>query len=155
MTRRSRSLRALNIPGYVDTSSHDVADVLYNPCLSVSVSYDRGVGFFSSSWLRHVAEGLAPFAERGGKMRLITSPKLQAEDWTAIKQGEDARNNPALLAQLMRDLQVSILNISLLGVPISLERSQSDISFSLSSTLTSFISLSGSRDDGRGKEDDG
>ena len=45
-----------------------------------------------------------PFAARGGKMRLITSPKLRAEDWAAIKQGDDARNNSLLLEALQVEI---------------------------------------------------
>ncbi len=100
----SEGLRRLTFPPNVDTSSHDIAAVLYNPGLSAAVSYDRGVGFFSSAWLRRVAIGLTPFAERGGKMRLITSPILQAGDWAAIQQGEEARKNPVLIEALRVEL---------------------------------------------------
>ena len=101
---QTESLRSINFPEDVDTSRDDVVAILFNPGLSVSARYDRGVGFFSSAWLKHVAEGLAPFAERGGKMRLITSPKLRAEDWAAIKQGDDARNNSLLLEALQAEI---------------------------------------------------
>ncbi|WP_298362764.1 DEAD/DEAH box helicase family protein [uncultured Litoreibacter sp.] len=97
-------LTNVTIPVDLDTSADDVDEVLLNPCLSVSSFYDRGVGFFTSKWLRRVADGLSDFAANGGKMRLVTSPKLTPEDWAALKQGEDAREHPALLAALSTEV---------------------------------------------------
>ena len=53
------SLKSLHLPTVIDTSSADMAADFYVPALAVSVRYDRGVGFFSSGWLRVVAEGKA------------------------------------------------------------------------------------------------
>ncbi len=49
------SLQQLALPPIMDTSTADMAEEFYVPALSVSVRYDRGVGFFSSGWLRVVA----------------------------------------------------------------------------------------------------
>jgi hypothetical protein len=46
------SLKQLQLPPVIDTSIADMAGEFYVPALSVSVCYDRGVGFFSSGWLR-------------------------------------------------------------------------------------------------------
>ncbi|KNG91764.1 hypothetical protein [Pseudaestuariivita atlantica] len=100
----SKSLRSVKIPSDVDTSQDDIDHVLMNPCLAHSVFYDRGVGFFTSSWLQRVATGVAGFAENGGKMRLITSPKLKPEDWAAIKQGADALEDDHLLQALRTEV---------------------------------------------------
>ncbi len=89
-------LRAVVFPESLDTSRDNVVEALYVPGLSNSVRYDRGVGYFTSGWLTQVAEGLVPFASNGGKMRLITSPYLSSSDWSAVKQGHDARENPEL-----------------------------------------------------------
>lgn len=101
------SLREIRFPIDLDTSSFDVAEVLFNPGLASSVTYDRGVGFFSSGWLRNVAKGLSAFAERGGKVRLIASPILSAKDVAALKEGEDLKRNSAVLAAL----RVAIVDI--------------------------------------------
>ena len=87
-------------PESLDTSRDDVAEAFYNPALSVATQYDRGVGYFTSGWLQHVAKGLSSFAENKGKMRLITSPKLSPKDWGAVKQGHDAKSDPIVLASL-------------------------------------------------------
>ncbi len=94
------SLRDLDLPESLDTSEDDVVGDLYMPAMSTAVRYDRGVGYFTSGWLTYVAEGLATFAENGGKMRLITSPYLSPEDWSAVKQGEDAKSDPQILSTL-------------------------------------------------------
>ena len=95
-----RSLRDLGFPESLDTSEDDVVGHLYVPAMGAAVRYDRGVGYFTSGWLTYVAEGLAALAENGGKMRLITSPQLSPEDWSAVKQGEDAKSDPQILSTL-------------------------------------------------------
>ena len=94
------SLRDFAFPESLDTSEDDVVGDLYLPAMSAAVRYDRGVGYFTSGWLTYAAEGLAALAENGGKMRLITSPHLSAEDWSAVKQGEDAKSDPHILSTL-------------------------------------------------------
>ena len=93
-------LRDVGFPESLDTSEDDVVGHLYVPAMGAAVRYDRGVGYFTSGWLTYVAEGLAALAENGGKMRLITSPRLSAEDWSAVKQGEDAKSNSHILSTL-------------------------------------------------------
>ncbi len=63
----------------------------YIPLLSRAKTYDRAVGFFSSSVLIELSRGLINLINNGGKMRLITSPKLQEKDVQAIKEGYDRR----------------------------------------------------------------
>ena len=58
------------------------------PLLQVSVKYDRGVGFFTSGWLKEAAKGLLVFVKQGGKARIITSPNLSEKDWQAIHSAE-------------------------------------------------------------------
>jgi len=66
----------------------DLIKELINPLLGQSLRYDRAVGFFSSSWLKEVSEGLAIFAQKGGKARIVTSIRLSDDDWEAIQNGE-------------------------------------------------------------------
>lgn len=48
----------LQLPPVIDSSSADMAREFIVPALAASVRYDRGVGFFSSGWLRMVSEGM-------------------------------------------------------------------------------------------------
>ena len=99
------SLKELNLPPVMDSSTADMAVEFYVPALSVSVSYDRGVGFFSSGWLRMVAQGMSAFAANGGRARMITSPILEPADWEALQLGDAARTDPLLWAALKRNIE--------------------------------------------------
>ncbi len=57
------------------------------PCLKQATYYWRAVGYFTSDALAAVSSGLGPFAERGGKIRLIASPRLSEGDVKAISEG--------------------------------------------------------------------
>lgn len=50
-------------PPILDTSSGDIIREFFNPAFAASVGYDRGVGFFSASWLR-LAKKIARLAGR-------------------------------------------------------------------------------------------
>ena len=69
------------------SSSQNISADFFVPCLQVSCSYDRAVGYFSSTFYAIIGMPLASFAERGGKMRLVCSPELSAEDIEAIAEG--------------------------------------------------------------------
>lgn len=98
------SLRTLHLPITLDTSTDDMVADLYAPALAASVSYDRGVGFFSSGWLRIVAQGMVPFAAHGGRARIITSPILDSDDWNALQTGVQAQVDPLLRRAIVRNL---------------------------------------------------
>lgn len=52
------SLTNIIFPPILDTSSGDIIRDFFNPALAASVRYDRGVGFFSASWLRLATKGI-------------------------------------------------------------------------------------------------
>jgi hypothetical protein len=110
------SFRELDIPTLLDTSAHDLTKDLFAPLLARAARYDRGVGFFSSGWLRINAQGLAAFAQNGGSARWITSPILSSEDWKAMLKGSRARRDSVLyqtlehnIADLARTLETATL----------------------------------------------
>lgn len=81
----------------------DMVRYFYIPCLENAVSYRRAVGFFSSSSLVEVSQGIAKMAQNGGKIRIVASPYLSDEDIEAIKTGYENRKEvieQALLRQL-------------------------------------------------------
>ncbi|MGJ5065247.1 DEAD/DEAH box helicase family protein [Bradyrhizobium oligotrophicum] len=98
-------LRDLPTDPHLATSTHRLLERFYVPALTRSISYDRGVGFFTSNWLRLAASGLAGLAANGGKARIIASPKLDPDDCAALAQGADARNDSRLRATLNRALE--------------------------------------------------
>lgn len=63
----------------------------YIPVLENAVSYRRSVGFFSSSALIEISKGICALAKKGGKIELVASPYLSAEDEIAIRKGYENR----------------------------------------------------------------
>lgn len=81
-----------NIQLSYNSLSDEIVVDFYIPCLEQAVVYKRAVGFFSSNILLQISKGLGAFADHGGKMKLLVSPKLEPEDYEAIKKGYDARD---------------------------------------------------------------
>lgn len=100
----ARSLRSLVFPAFLDTSSHNLVDEFFTPALTCSVRYDRGVGFFSSGWLRIASQGMVAFGANGGRSRWVTSPILDEHDWDAMRTGDSARSDAVLRAVLERNI---------------------------------------------------
>ncbi len=105
------TLPELKLPSVMDTSSHDLSADFFEPLLSTAVFYDRGVGFFSSGWIRINARGMLAFARNGGRARWVTSPILDEADWEALQTGDAARSDPTLmraLTQSVGELEVAL-----------------------------------------------
>ena len=104
-------LTDLYLKAVYDSSEHDLIEDLFLPLLKNSTRYDRGVGFFSSKWLKLASIGLCDLAEKGGKIRLVISPIISEEDWEAMKRGTEAKFNAILFDTLMKsaaDLEHSL-----------------------------------------------
>lgn len=83
------------------SSSQNIAADFFVPCLQASCSYDRAVGYFSSTFYAIIGMPLASFAARGGKMRLVCSPELSPKDIDAIDEGYEDKG---IAGALERDL---------------------------------------------------
>ncbi|NMC85964.1 MAG: DEAD/DEAH box helicase family protein [Anaerolineaceae bacterium] len=88
----------------IDTSSSDLINDFFVPALCRSKYYDRGVGYFSSGWIKQASLGMVQFANNGGKARWVASPILDTQDWEALKIGEEAKTNPILFSILRRNI---------------------------------------------------
>lgn len=106
------TLPGLAFPLMLDTSAADLIRDFFVPALSVSARYDRGVGYFSSGWIKMSATGMLKFAENGGRARWVTSPILDKADWEALQAGEAARSDPTLHAALDAALERNISNLA-------------------------------------------
>lgn len=103
-------LRDLKLQSEYRTKMGDIAKDFLVPVLSEAVTYDRAVGFFSSSSLAEVAKGIGRIARRGGKIRLVASPNLSDEDVRAISNGYERRKR-------IRDRLVQgLADIDMLGI---------------------------------------
>ncbi len=82
----------------------DVVRDFYNPALKQAVSYQRAVGFFSSSSLVALTSGICGLIENGGSIQIIASPRLSTEDIEAINDGL-RRRDEVIKEALIRELQ--------------------------------------------------
>ena len=98
------------------TSTADLVQDFFQPLLLRSVSYDRGVGFFSAGWLRINAIGLAALVRNGGRARWVTSPILSQDEWDALRTGVLAADNPTLCQSLQRSLDDLAFKIALMPI---------------------------------------
>ncbi|MBJ6610744.1 MAG: DEAD/DEAH box helicase family protein [Candidatus Thiothrix moscowensis] len=91
----------------------------YIPALSNSISYNRAVGFFSSTMLTYALQGLDGFIRNNGYMRLIIGEEVTEEEYHAIKQGHDLSvmfgkisvKWDSIIASANNDLLIHRLNI--------------------------------------------
>ena len=97
-------LKERNWATTLTSSDGNMVRDFFVPALERSVRYDRGVGFFSSGWMRAAAAGMAAFAGRGGIARWVTSPILSEDDWQALYSGDQARSDPVLKDALLRNV---------------------------------------------------
>ncbi len=106
-------LKLLNLFPVYDSAEYDLIHDLIVPLLQNSTSYSRGVGFFTSGWLKLAAQGLSQLIENGGKAQIVLSPILEKSDWQAFQIGEEAKCN-----RLLRN----ILDKNLDNIATALER---------------------------------
>lgn len=81
------NLQEIYIQDHYRSDRNDLIQDFYIPCLSQTTFYSRAVGYFSSTSIVAVSQGLAALIEAGGKMRLVASPQLSPEDIKAIERG--------------------------------------------------------------------
>lgn len=89
------------------TSDDDVINDFLVPCLNYSVMYKRAAGFFSSTALVKLSQGIAGLIKNNGKMQLVVSPDLSQEDIEAIKLGYEKKEdiiNKRLLESIDEEL---------------------------------------------------
>jgi len=98
------NLKQLEVKDEYRSFLHDVAKDFYIPLLSSAIKYRRAVGYFSSTVLSKIADGVSAFASNGGKIQIVASPYLSIEDIEAIKKGYELRGviKKAILRE-MRD----------------------------------------------------
>ncbi|KAM3109112.1 DNA phosphorothioation system restriction enzyme [Phormidesmis sp. 146-33] len=97
------SLKDLDLRNQYRSDRHNLLEDFYIPCLKRSLTYNRAVGFFSSTSLAAAARGVSALIRVGGRMRLIASPHLSSEDADAIAQGLRQREE-VIEAALVREL---------------------------------------------------
>ena len=85
------SLRELSLQYEYRSDGANLVKDFYTPCLRNAKQYWRAVGYFTSNGLALNTRGLTSFIRHNGQMKLVTGPKLMADDIQAIQQGYDAK----------------------------------------------------------------
>lgn len=85
------NFKEINIKQEYRSPQDNIVQDFYIPVLENAVSYKRSVGFFSSSALVEISKGICELAKKGGKIELVASPYLSAEDEEAIRKGYENR----------------------------------------------------------------
>lgn len=105
--------------GTVESSSREIVTDFISPALNCAKFYDRGVGYFSSGWLRMASSGMAAFAKNAGRARWVTSPILSESDWGALYSGEQAKVDNLLkeaLGKAIIDLELALQHDTLIAL---------------------------------------
>lgn len=92
------------------SAGEDAFSQILNPLLACTKVYKRSVGFFSSSALDFIGEGLLEMARKGGKIFLATSPRLSEEDIFAIQSGYADRD--LIRDEFVKEVQDTLKSIS-------------------------------------------
>lgn len=76
---------------YISMGENNIAKAFLNPALTCTKTYKRSVGFFSSSVLIPILDGIIALSRNGGQIKLIASPSLNADDIEAINKGYELK----------------------------------------------------------------
>lgn len=98
-------LRDLKLNYVYDSSEVSIVNELFIPLLSQSKIYQRGVGYFTSGWLKMNMKGILKLVEKKGKAQIITSPYLNERDLKALQTGEAARKDEILYQKLKDEIE--------------------------------------------------
>lgn len=102
------SFKELRIKDTYRTSDDDVINDFLVPCLSQAVTYKRAAGFFSSSALVKLSQGISGIINNKGKMYLVVSPDLSNEDIEAIKLGYEKKEK-VITNRLLQSLDEEVI----------------------------------------------
>lgn len=105
------SYRQLNIKhSYVSYGDENISKAFLIPVLRQTKLYCRSVGFFSSSVFSTIIDGIVSLSRNNGKIQLIASPNLSADDIHAINLGYQKREE-IISGLFTRDFNDAIANL--------------------------------------------
>lgn len=84
----------------MNSSDYNFSKDFFLPLLQTASIYYRGVGYFSSTWIKCNYEGIVDFVNNGGQIKWLTSPILNEEDLRSFETGEEAKINDLLKIKL-------------------------------------------------------
>ena len=94
----------------------DIANDFYLPAMRRATKYDRAVGYFRSAAFIIAWPALREFVAQGGRIRILCSQVLSAEDIEALDAGYEARVDETISARL-RDEVATLLEDATMSEP--------------------------------------
>ena len=107
------SLRTVSFQDTYWSGENDLIKEFYVPCMEESIEYCRAVGYFNSSILCYITNGLYPFIQNGGRMRIVCSVNLSPEDERQIALGYDIRH---LLEDKIDPVTQSLIDLNIANI---------------------------------------
>ena len=96
-------------------NEYELLEKFYISALQQAVKYYRIAGFFSSSSLIMASKGIEGLIHNGGKMYLLVSPQLSAEDFDIISKYGKVSEDSDMFKELMTDLSLPDERLQALG----------------------------------------
>lgn len=94
---------------YTSMGDENIAKSFLVPVLKCTRCYKRSVGYFSSSVLQPILDGVVSLARNNGTIQLIASPNLSENDIEAINTGYKAREkvvNSCFTREFLKEIEV-------------------------------------------------
>ena len=100
-----RSLSELTLQTSYHKGRDNIAESFYLPCMQRATEYDRAVGYFRSAIFIIAWPALREFVRSEGRIRVLCSQVLAAEDIDALEAGYAARADELLAARLVEEVR--------------------------------------------------
>ena len=105
------SLQDLEISDAYRSGKDSLLEDFYLPALRYAKSYDRAVGYFSSSLLIYALQGISSIVKNNGQIRLIIGDPITDEEYLALKQGGEFMHLFNVFSKELDDLLESTSDI--------------------------------------------
>jgi superfamily II DNA or RNA helicase len=111
------TFKEIDLKHTYDSSSSNLVEDFFIPVLKKSVLYQRGVGYFTSGWLKKASEGIISIVNNSGKIQFITSPILNKDDLEALAIGCKAMSEDSVykalevnISEIEKELDINTKN---------------------------------------------
>lgn len=98
------SLKSIKIKSTYRSSKDNILNDFYIPVLEKMKSYDRAVGYFSSSLLIYALQGVRAIVKNNGEMRLIVGFPLKDDEFQAVIEAKNLERIKSIIDQELKAL---------------------------------------------------
>jgi hypothetical protein len=129
-------LREIQYAEEYRSGEDDALTAFFLPSFKVARSYDRAVGYFSSSALESFAEPFERFVQFGGTVRLVASVEMNRDDLEAIERqsGREAACEARILEIIDQEFSGKTLSTGVQKLAAMLEMGRLEIRIAVPKT---------------------